>query len=212
MKYLKFIVSHSNAYESDSLTDRSSRRPAPPQCAPSGEPTRCCTWSRSGWPEWPCSTGWPACSWLCRPPPAPSRTRAAAQGGLKGRFPADRRGRWSHRPLRGERRKQDGGREGRMEEEMKGKMKGGGEVENRGGRMERGWRREGEESRQETVGQCIITTVFAWDYPSAQHTVKSLSFDILECLHKCILEHRKFWDSSQAIRLRGFTETGPCSV
>lgn len=70
------------------------------------------------------------------------------------------------------------------------------------------WERK--ESRQETVGQCIITAVFAWDYPFAQHTVKSLSFDILECLHKCILERRKFWDSSQAIRLQGFTETGPC--
>lgn len=94
---------------------------------------------------------------------------------------------------------------------MKGKMKGGRSGEQRrkdGERMDS----EGKESRQETVGQCIITTVFAWDYPSAQHTVKSLSFDILECLHKCISEHRKFWDSSQAIRLRGFTETGPCSV
>ncbi|RCU34857.1 hypothetical protein DVA76_18885, partial [Acinetobacter baumannii] len=70
-----------------------------------------------------------------------------------------------------------------------------------------GWERK--ESRQETVGQCIITTVFAWDNPFAQHTVKSLSFDILECLHKCILERRKCWDSSQAIRLHGFTETGP---
>lgn len=39
---------------------------------------------------------------------------------------------------------------------------------------------EGEEGRQETVGQCIITTVYAWDYPLTQHTVKSLSFDILE--------------------------------
>lgn len=47
----------------------------------------------------------------------------------------------------------------------------------------------------------IITTAFAWDYPCAQHTVKSLSFDILECLHKCIFERRKFCDSSPAIRL-----------
>lgn len=73
-----------------------------------------------------------------------------------------------------------------------------------------GWERK--ESRPETVGQCIITTIFAWDYPFAQHTVKSLSFDILECLHKCILERRKFWDSSQAVMLHGFTETGPCLV
>lgn len=35
------------------------------------------------------------------------------------------------------------------------------------------------------------------------HRVKSLSFDILECLHKCILEHRKFWDSSQGLQKVG---------
>lgn len=35
---------------------------------------------------------------------------------------------------------------------------------------------------------------------SASHRVKPLSFDSLECLHKCILEHRKFWDSSQDLQ------------
>lgn len=35
------------------------------------------------------------------------------------------------------------------------------------------------------------------------HRVKSPSFDILECLHKCILERRKFWDSSQGLQKVG---------
>lgn len=74
----------------------------------------------------------------------------------------------------------------------------GGEI--RGREAEKETEREAEERQQ-----CVTTAVFAWDYPSAQHTVKSLSFDILECLHKCILECRKFCDSSQAIRPRGFT-------
>lgn len=35
------------------------------------------------------------------------------------------------------------------------------------------------------------------------HRVKALSFDSLECLHKCILEHRKFWDSSPDLQKAG---------
>lgn len=169
------------------FTDQSSRRPAPPRCAPSGEPTRCCTWSRSGWRVWPCSISWPACSWQCRPPPVPSKTRAAALGGPRGRFPAARWGRWSHRQLWREGWRRDWARDGQRrrwkEWEEPERMRKG----------EKRWGWEGKQSRQETAGQCIITTVFAWDYPFAQYTVKSLSFDIVECLHKGILESRKFW-------------------
>lgn len=40
----------------------------------------------------------------------------------------------------------------------------------------------------------------------SSHRVQSLSFDILECLHKCILEHRKFWDSSQGLQKVGLAQ------
>lgn len=189
------------------VTDQSSRQPAPPQCAPSGGPTRCCTWSRSEWLEWPCSTSWQACSWLCRPPLAPSKTRAAALGGRKGRFPADPRDQWSRHQLRRREQKRCVS-EGHCERDNEGRDGGWEEPKKDGERM--GW--DQKENRPETVGQCIITTICAWDYPVAEHTVKSLSFDILECLYKCILERRKFWDSSLAMRLCGFTETGLYSV
>lgn len=204
LAYRVYLDAHLNVYESELFTDQSSHQPAPPQCAPSGEPTRCCTWSRSGWRVLPCSTDLLVCSWRCRPPLVPSKTQAAALGGLTGRFLAARWAQRSRRPL---------WRETVTEETDERKYNGKEKLK----APERKRKRERmdcnrKRSSEGTEGQCIITTVFAWDYPFTQHTVKSLSFDILECLHKCILEHGKFWDSSQAVRLCGFTETGPSLV
>lgn len=138
-------------------TDRSFHRRAPPQCAPSGAPTRCCTWSRFAWLVWPCSTGSPACSWLYRLPPVPSETLVMALGGLRGRFQAAHQVQWSHRRPQLQRH-----------------------IKTKWWRWETGeWKQisvysdekdDMEESWEQTVGQCIITTVFAWDYPFAQHS------------------------------------------
>lgn len=76
--------------QSRPATDPRSRPRAPPPCAPSDGPTRCCTWSRSAWRAWPCSTGWRACSWRCTPPLAPSGSAGEARAGPTGTSPGVR--------------------------------------------------------------------------------------------------------------------------
>lgn len=76
--------------QSRTATNRRSRPRAPPPCAPSDGPTRCCTWSRSAWRAWPCSTGWRACSWRCTPPLAPSGSAGEARAGPRGTSPGVR--------------------------------------------------------------------------------------------------------------------------